>query len=69
MLDEDKTWTERKSPRQLHGNMDKEPRMMMADILLKNSKKPEKCTPSPNDYNVKKEKFLPSLGNGGAALL
>ena len=41
----------------------------MADELARNADKPEKCTPSPNDYTFDKLKFLPSLGRGGAALM
>ena len=65
----DKPWNEQLSPRELHSNMDKAPRKMMADILKDNAKHPEKSTPSPNDYSVNREKFLPSLSKGGAALL
>lgn len=53
--------------RERKGNMAKSPRRTMADDAEENAKKPEKSTPSPNDYNVNKLKFLPNLGRGGGA--
>ena len=41
----------------------------MADEIARKAQSPEKSTPSPNDYNFDKLKFLPSLARGGAALL
>lgn len=41
----------------------------MADEIEDKAAKPEKCTPSPSEYNVKKDKILPNLGRGGGSLL
>lgn len=49
--------------------MSRSPRRTMAGEAEDNAKRPEKCTPSPNDYTTNKLKFLPSLGRGGAASL
>lgn len=69
MMPEDKTWTDRKSPREIHNDMAKSPRKTMADEIENAAKKPEKSTPSPNDYNANKLKFLPNLGKGGSSSL
>ena len=66
---EDKTWGDQLTKSSSRPNLDKAPRMMMADIVARNNQKPEKSTPSPNDYKVNVEKFLPSLGKGGGSLL
>jgi len=66
---EDVPWNERGGKGAARGNMEKAPRLMMADICAINASKPEKCTPSPHVYSVNKEKILPSLGKGGASLM
>ena len=68
-LREDKTWADQLTKSESRPNLGKAPRMMMADLVALNNSKPEKSTPSPNDYKVYKEKFLPSLGKGGGSLL
>ena len=65
----DKPWTDRMSKQQKHSDFAQAKRKTEAAIIEENSKKPEKSTPSPNDYNVKKEKILPNLGRGGGSLL
>ena len=65
----DKPWNEQLTPKQMKPNMDKSPRTTMADLIESNAQKPEKSTPSPLEYNVKKEKFLKDIGRGGASLL
>ena len=65
----DKPWNEQQEPRHMHPNMSKQPRITMAGELERNADKPEKTTPSPNDYTFDKLKLLPSLGRGGAALM
>ena len=65
----DKPWTDRMSKAQLHSNFGTSKRKTEAAIIEENAKKPEKSTPSPNDYNVKKDKILPNLGRGGGSLL
>ncbi len=66
---EDIPWNERLGKGAFRGNMEKAPRLMMADIAARNNAKPEKSTPSPMAYSAQKEKFLPSLNKGGASLL
>ena len=65
----ERPWNEQMPQRNIKGDMAKGARKTMADVIQENALKPEKSTPSPNDYNVQKEKFLPSLGRGGASLL
>lgn len=57
------------SPRKRHADFATSPRVTEAEEIEKNSKRPEKCTPSPNDYKTNYEKFLPNLGRGGGSLL
>ena len=68
-MPDDLIWTDRMSPRDKHPDMGLSPRRTEADVIAANNKKPEKSTPSPNDYVVNKEKFLPNLGRGGGSLL
>ena len=68
-LPETTPWTERGGKKATHPSLEKAPRLMMADIVARNSSKPEKSTPSPLEYSPNKDKFLPTLDRGGAALL
>ena len=68
-MSDEKDWSARKQPREIHADMSKEPRMMMADVIAKNALKPEKSTPSPNDYTTNKERFMKKVSGSGAALL
>ena len=65
----DKPWTDRMSKAAMHADFAQAKRKTEAAIIEENAKKPEKSTPSPNDYTVKKEKILPNLGRGGGSLL
>mmetsp|Transcript_6091 Transcript_6091/g.8191 ORF Transcript_6091/g.8191 Transcript_6091/m.8191 type:complete len:131 (+) Transcript_6091:422-814(+) len=68
-LPQDKTWTEQGGKKAAHADFTKAPRRMMAQLIADNATKPEKSTPSPQAYLVNKDKFLPSVGKGGASLL
>jgi hypothetical protein len=61
-LNIEKTWNEQKLAREVRPSWAKSPRHSEADILALNALKPEKCTPSPNDYKVNKSYVLPSVG-------